>query len=149
MLIKDALQLPLSLVFTRAMNIFEDMIPQLNLLPEGEFFRTFISRIIVLFIAIATTGIGAAASLDMRIVPNPGDGIVQAISDLSGKEAGLVKNIFDGCNVTLSILLGLLFTGRIVSIGIGTIIAFLGVGRFVALFNRFCLPRIRKAAENR
>ena len=108
-LIKDILQLPLSLVFTRLMNVFESIIPQLDQLPDSVFFSTFGGRILALAFAIAATGIGAAASLDMRIVPNPGDGIVQAISDLSGKETGIVKNIFDGCNVLLSIVFGLLF----------------------------------------
>ena len=147
-IIKDILQLPLSLVFTRVMNIFEYMIPQLDQLPDTAFFGTFGGRILALLFAIAATGIGAAASLDMRIVPNPGDGIVQAISDLSGKETGLVKNIFDGFNVALSIMLGLLFAKGIVGIGIGTIIAFLGVGRFVALFNRFCFPFIRSVVAD-
>ena len=146
MIVKDILQLPLSLVFTRVMNIFEVIIPQLDELPETYFFGTFPGRITALVFAIAATGIGAAASLDMRIVPNPGDGIVQAIADLSGKETGLVKNIFDGFNVTLSIVIGLTVAGGIV--GIGTILAFLGVGRFVSLFNRFCLPRLKHVLTN-
>ena len=70
-----------------------------------------------LLIAIAATGIGAALSLDMRIVPNPGDGIVQAISDISGKDIGLIKNIFDGSNVILAALLSLIFQKGIVGIG--------------------------------
>ncbi len=148
MLIKDALQLPLSLIFTRVMNVFEVLIPQLNELPATYFFGTFPGRITALIFAIAATGIGAAASLDMRIVPNPGDGIVQAIADLSGKETGFVKNIFDGFNVTLSIVIGLTVAGGIVGIGIGTILAFLGVGRFVSLFNRLCLPRLKHVLTN-
>lgn len=147
-IIKDILQLPLSLVFTRVMNTFEYMIPQLDQLPDTAFFGTFGGRILALLFAIAATGIGATASLNMRIVPNPGDGIVQAISDLSGKETGLVKNIFDGFNVALSIILGLLFVRGIVGIGIGTIIAFLGMGRFVAIFNRFCFPFIKPVVAN-
>ena len=73
------------------------------------FFALSVVGFLALAFAIAATGIGSAASLDMRIVPNPGDGIVPAISDLSGKETGIVKNIFDGCNVLLSIVFGLLF----------------------------------------
>ena len=142
-LLKDVLQLPLSLLFTRVMNIFEALIPQLDALPEGVFFSSFTGRFAVLIAAIACTGIGAAASLDMRIVPNPGDDIVQALADLSGKETGLVKNIFDGCNVALSLMLGFALSGGVIGIGIGTIIAFLGVGRFVALFNRFCFPPLQ------
>ena len=141
-LIKDMLQLPLSLLFTRAMNVFSVVIPQLDMLPDGLFLGSYFGRIIALVIAIAATGIGAAASLGMRLVPNPGDGIVQAVSDITGRETGLVKNIFDGVNVLISIILGFSFAGSIVGIGAGTIIAFLGVGRMVALFNRLCLPSV-------
>lgn len=135
-IVKDLLQLPLSLVFTRVMNIFERAIPQLDGLGEDVFFGTLAGRLIALAAAIVLTGIGAAASLDMRLVPNPGDGIVQTIGDLAHMETGLVKNIFDGCNVALSLVLGFIFTGSLVSIGIGTIVAFLGVGRVVSLFNK-------------
>lgn len=148
LLAKDALQLPLSLVFTRVMNIFEAVIPQMDMLPEGMFFSGFAGRILALLAAIILTGIGAAASLDMRLVPNPGDGIVQTIGDLAGKETGLVKNIFDGCNVVITLTLGFVFTGSVVSIGIGTIIAFLGVGRVVSLFNRIFLPGLSRLAGN-
>ena len=34
----------------------------------------------VLFLAIVLTGIGAATMLNMNLIPNPGDGIVQAIA---------------------------------------------------------------------
>ncbi len=95
MVLKDILQLPLALLFTRIMNIFELFIPNMRVLEEG-FLSTPLWQMTALLIAIAATGIGAALSLDMRIVPNPGDGIVQAISDISGKDIGLIKNIFDG-----------------------------------------------------
>ena len=32
------------------------------------------------FLAIVLTGIGAATMLNMNLIPNPGDGIVQAIA---------------------------------------------------------------------
>ena len=146
-LIKGILQLPLSLVFTRIMDVFESIIPQLDQLPDSVFFGTFGGRISSSCICNCRNGHRIRCSLDMRIVPNPGDGIVQAISDLSGKETGLVKNIFDGCNVLLSIVFGLFFAGGIVGIGIGTILAFLGVGRFVSLFNRFCFPLVKSAVS--
>ena len=37
-------------------------------------------RLFVLFLAIVLTGIGAATMLNMNLIPNPGDGIVQAIA---------------------------------------------------------------------
>lgn len=51
----------------------------------------------VLAAALVCTGIGAAMSLNMRIVPNPGDGIVQAIADCIHQSVGNTKNGFDLC----------------------------------------------------
>ena len=143
LIIKDILQLPLSLVFTRIMNVFEIMIPQMNTLQDG-FFSSMPGRLVALAVAIIATGVGAAATLDMRLIPNPGDGIVQSLSDLSKKETGFVKNVFDGINVSLTVIISLIAEGNIIDIGAGTIIAFLGVGRVIAVFNHFLLPYLRK-----
>lgn len=127
MLLMDALQFPLSFFFTRFMNLFSAYIPN--------FEEDMPVRVLVLLVAIVLTGVGAAMSLDMRIIPNPGDGIVQAISDFVGKDVGLVKNCFDVFNICLTTVMCLVFIGHIVGIGIGTVIAVIGVGRVIAAFN--------------
>lgn len=92
------------------------------------------------------TGLGVVLSVNMRLVPNPGDGIVQAISDQTGKSLGLTKNLFDvGC-ILCSVAIGLIFAGRLVGIGIGTLLAVLGVGRAVALFNLLLRNKMLRAA---
>ena len=90
-----------------------------------------------LLIAIVLTGVGAALSLDMRLIPNPGDGIVQTLSDFSGGSVGLTKNCFDIGNVLLTSAIGLLMAGQLVGIGLGTILSMIGVGRVIAVFNHF------------
>lgn len=50
----------------------------------------------------------------MRIIPNPGDGIVQAIADFVHKGVGITKNCFDICNVLFTCCIGLIFTGHLV-----------------------------------
>lgn len=85
-------------------------------------------------------------SLNMRVVPNPGDGIVQAIADMAGKGVGFTKNCFDLLNVTIAITLGMVFAGRLVGVGLGTIIAMFGVGRVIALFNHFAYRRMTELA---
>ena len=87
----DILQIPLSLVFTRFLNLFSTWIPDLYSGSTGSA-GEMVFRITVLIIAIILTGIGAAMSLNMRIVPNPGDGIVQAIADTVQKSVGFTKN---------------------------------------------------------
>ena len=144
MLLMDALQVPLSFFFTRFMNLFSSYIPDFSKDLHNTIWETIPVRIIVLLIAIILTGIGAAMSLDMRIVPNPGDGIVQAMSDFVGKDVGLVKNCFDLFNICLTITLCMIFVGHIVGIGIGTVIAVIGVGRVIALFNYIFMKKFIK-----
>ena len=105
-LVMDLLQLPLSLVFTRFMNLFSALLPT----PSDN----MPSRLLVLAAGIILTGIGAAMSLNMRIIPNPGDGIVQAISDCIGKSVGFTKNCFDLFNICLTTSIGLLFAHKLI-----------------------------------
>ena len=136
-LFMDILQFPLSLIFTRFLNIFSGMIPDLWTTYPDSFAGSFPGRILFLIIAIILTGVGAAMSLNMRIIPNPGDGIVQAISDFIHKSVGFTKNCFDLFNICLTISVGLIFAHHLVGIGIGTVLAVIGVGRAIAAFNHF------------
>jgi uncharacterized membrane protein YczE len=126
-LIIDVLQLPFSVFFTRLLNVYAAWIPVPEQLPV---------RITVLVLAIVLIGVGAALTLDMRLVASPGDGIVQAISDRSGLELGLTKNIVDVCCVVFTCLLTLVCVRHIIGIGIGTLAGMLGTGRVIAIFNR-------------
>ena len=134
---KDILQLPLSMAFTRLMNVFEAAMPMMTDLVQGSFFVSMAGRLLVLLAAIVCTGVGAAASLDMRLIPNPGDGIVQTIADVSHLETGLVKNIFDGCSVVLTLVMSYALLGCNMTIGVGTLAAFLGKTREKKVNNPF------------
>lgn len=123
----DLFQIPFSIVFTRFMNLFSAVIPDADNIP---------AQIILLTLGIILTGIGAAVTVNMQLVPNPGDGIVQAFSEKSDRDIGLTKNIFDSVSLAISIALGLTIKGKIIGVGIGTICAVFGVGRVIALFNR-------------
>ncbi len=143
----DVLQLPLCLVFTRFMNLFSAAVPELESDCAGTFAGSFAGRILFLIIAVILTGIGAVLSLDMRIVPNPGDGIVQALGDFFGKNVGFIKNCFDVFNICLTITVGLVFAGHVIGIGVGTVLAVIGVGRVMALFNYLFLERLKNCCE--
>ena len=129
----DILQLPLSLIFTRLLNIFTVYIPTSQNLG---------TRFIILTFAIICTGIGAAMSLSMQIVPNPGDGIVQALAERFDKSAGITKNLFDCLNLSITLCISLFIAHQIVGVGIGTVIAVVGVGRVIALFHHIFESKI-------
>ena len=136
----DVLQIPLSMVFTRFLNVFSAALPDF---PQGDMtWPVAGERFLVLILALICTGIGAAMSLNMRIVPNPGDGIVQAIADCIHKSVGFTKNCFDLLNVTITVTVSLVCTGRLHGVGIGTILAMIGVGRTIAVFNHFTKEKL-------
>lgn len=96
---KALLQIPFSIVFTRFLNLFSTLFTiQPSTLP---------SQIITLAVAILLTGIGAALTVNMKIIPNPGDGIVNAIGQVIGKDMGFSKNLFDSFCVIVTLVIGL------------------------------------------
>lgn len=141
-LIMDALQLPLSLVFTRFLNVFNTWIPDFKTVYAGHFLGSLGGQFVLLALALLFTGVGAAMTLNMRIVPNPGDGIVQAIADCIGKDVGFTKNCFDLLNICITVSIGMVFAGKIVGAGIGTVCAVIAVGRVIAAFNHLFLGRL-------
>lgn len=134
----DLLQLVVSLIFTRFLNVFKAVTPyKSGFLPAD---------IALLVLAILLTGAGAAMTVDMQLVPNPGDGIVNSLAQRFGKELGLCKNCFDlGC-VTVSLVIGLVFGNALLGIGLGTILSMIGVGRAIAAFNALCKHPLLRAA---
>lgn len=139
----DIVQFALSIVFTRLLNLFSIVIPFLPEL-ESPFWSGMGGRLLTVAVAVTFTGLGAAMSLNMRFVANPGDGIVQGISDFTGKKLGDIKNIVDISCVVFACIYSYIMTGHVIGVGIGTVCAMLGVGRVIAVFNHFFLS----ACEN-
>ena len=55
--------------------------------------HSFALNFIILLLSVALTGIGASMTLNMRLIPNPADGAVQALADRAGIKTGTAKNI--------------------------------------------------------
>ena len=125
---KALLQIPFSIVFTHFLNLFSTLFTiQPSTLP---------SQIITLAVAILLTGIGAALTVNMKIIPNPGDGIVNAIGQVIGKDMGFSKNLFDSFCVIVTLVIGLFSSRLFFGIGPGTVIAVLATGRVIHIFNQ-------------
>ena len=107
----DILRVLVSIIFTRFMGLFQNLIHyHSGWLPTD---------LMVLALGILLTGVGASMTVDMMLVPNPGDGIVHSISIRTGKELGLCKNCFDlGC-VTCSLVIGAAFGHVLLGVGLG------------------------------
>jgi len=134
------LQIVVSLIFSRLLNLFDLLIPY----SSGE--HGLAANMVLLLAAIFLTGLGITMTVNMRLIPNPGDGIVQAIAEKIGRGQGFTKNVFDiGC-VCTTVAVGLLCAGRVIGIGVGTVAAMIGVGRAVALVNHFFKDKMLTAA---
>lgn len=146
-LLQDLLQLPVSILVTRFIGLFSDYIPMCtDEKYAGSFYGGWGGRILILAGGIILTGIGIGMSLNMKLVPNPGDGIVQAVADCIGKKVGTAKNIFDCSCVAISVTSGLVFAHKLIGIHVGTVLAMIFVGRTVAVFNHFLRKPMLKAA---
>ena len=90
----------------------------------------------LLALGCAVLGFGISVEVAPRVLMVPGEGIVQAIAVVTGRQFGNVKTAFDATLVSTALLLSLLFFHQLQGLGIGTIFSALAVGRFVDLYNR-------------
>ena len=93
-------------------------------------------RLLALAVGCAVLGFGISVEVAPRVLMVPGEGIVQAIAVVTGRQFGNVKTAFDATLVSTALLLSLLFFHQLQGLEIGTIFSALAVGRFVNLYNR-------------
>lgn len=133
----DLLQLPFSIVFSTALGSFGQMLPA----PDH-----FSGRIALLVVSIIVMAVGAAMTVDMHLVPNPPDGLVHALAWRFGRDLGFFKNIVDCTSVCVTCTVDLLFFRRITSVGVGTVVSMIFIGRVMYVFNRLCKKKIQRLA---
>lgn len=93
-------------------------------------------RLLALAVGCAVLGFSISVEVAPRVLMVPGEGIVQAIAVVTGRQFGNVKTAFDATLVSTALLLSLLFFHQLQGLEIGTIFSALAVGRFVNLYNR-------------
>ena len=100
-------------------------------------FQTTPTRILGLVTAIISIGIGSSIVVDMKLIANPADSFANIIGLKLGRGLGFGKNVFDVLFISVSALLGLIFRGKIMAIGIGTVCCMIFTGRAIAVFQHF------------
>jgi len=137
---RDLLQLPVAIFIGEIFNTLDLIIPP-------ELLQSSIPvRLVVLVCAVVFNGIGATLAVNMRLIPSPGDGIVQALADRFGMEMGKMKRIMDCTMVAAAVVMSFAIFGRLEGVGIGTIAAMFGVGKIISICNRLFGGKIRAAA---
>ena len=137
---RDLLQLPVAIFVGEVFNLLDVVFP-IELVMSS-----WALRIIVLLCAVTFNGIGATLAVNMRLIPSPGDGIVQALADRTGLEMGKMKRIADCTLVVVAAILSFALFGRMEGVGIGTIVAMFAVGKIISFCNKLFGEQIRTAA---
>ena len=120
-------QIPASLVTSFFIQVFDGIIPIAS---------SNLARLMMLILAIIITGIGASLTVGMKIVPNPADGLANVIGEKCHKGFGFGKNLFDCISIVISLIIGFVFTGGILGIGLGTMISMIFTGRVIAVLEK-------------
>ena len=113
--------------------------------------QTLPLRILSLLIGCAILAIGISVEVAPDVIKVPGEGIVHAISRVSGIEFGKVKIRFDVTLIIMATLLSFLFFHNLNGIGLGTIISAVLVGPMISFVNRYLpgIGKIRSLADHR
>ena len=98
-------------------------------------------KLIALILGCAILGVGISIEVAPDVLVVPGEGIVRAMTQVSGKRFGSVKVFFDCTLAAIALILSFLFFHGLNGLGLGTVISALIIGRFVNLYNRY-LPLI-------
>lgn len=136
------LQIVVNVVFSASIDVFMAM---LSFYAPQQLFTRVLSA--VAGCIVLAFGISVEVAPDLIMVP--GEGIVAAISKVSGRRFGSVKVVFNVTLILIAALLSWLFFGNIVGVGVGTLLSAVSVGQFVNLINRHVslLQHIRALAE--
>ena len=136
------LQIVVNVVFSASIDVFMAM---LSFYAPQQLFTRVLSAIAGCI--VLAFGISVEVAPDLIMVP--GEGIVAAISKVSGRRFGSVKVAFDVTLILIAAALSWMFFGDLVGVGGGTLLSAVSVGQFVNLINRHVplLQHIRALAE--
>lgn len=137
--IKILLQIPFSYVMGLIIDFYDGL---LDFTVEN-----FVLKLAVLAAAIVMTAIGAYVMVTMELIPNPADGMARAVGYAMHKEFGQGKLIFDCVMILVTAAISLLFAGRIIGIGLGTVLSALFIGRLIGLLGRIFGDRMKIVLE--
>ena len=138
------LQIVVNVVFSASIDVFMAM---LSFYAPQQLFTRVLSA--VAGCIVLAFGISVEVAPDLIMVP--GEGIVAAISKVSGRRFGSVKVVFDVTLILIAAALSWVFFGDLVGVGVGTLLSAVSVGQFVNLINRHVplLQHIRALAEEK
>lgn len=134
--IKVLLQIPVAFMFGWLIDLIKTFVT----VDQSSFFM----KALALALSIFFTAFGMVLMVNMNLVQNPPDGFVKISAEVSKKEFGNVKIIYDVCCVLISVGIGMIFLHQPFGMGIATLASALFVGRLVTILNKILGKRLRE-----
>ena len=133
------LQIVVNIVFSWFIDVSMNLLGWFN--PQG-----LPVQLAALALGCAVLGFGISVEVAPDVLRVPGEGLVGALSTVTGVRFGSVKGAFDVTLVAIALALSFVFFRGLNGLGLGTVVSALIVGRFVNLFNSR-LPLIARIAS--
>ena len=112
----------------------------------------YIEKIIVLLFGCFALALGVYLQVIANVIINPGEGVVKAIANKTGKKFGNIKIMFDSTLCIIAIVISLFTFGKIKGVREGTIICAVLVGNITKIysfiFEHFKYKKTKYETEN-
>ena len=131
------LQIAVNLLFSAIIDVSMGLLAPFA--PQG-----YGSELMWLLIGCAVLAFGIYLEVSPKVLMVPGEGLVQALSQVSGVEFGSVKVGFDVSLMTFSAVCSFFFFQGLQGVGLGTLLSAILVGLIVKLYRRM-LPGIAQS----
>lgn len=109
--------------------------------------ENYIMRLVFLVISMALVGLGIFLYVAPKLPPLPGEGAMQVISEKFHIPLHWAKIGFDVTVTTTALVLSLIFFHGLHGVREGTILAAIGVGKFLGLFIKLLHSRLNRFIE--
>ena len=138
--VKILMQIPVTLLFGALIDV-------LNIWLFPFTATGLVDGLIMLVLAVSFTTLGVTLIVSARLVPVVPDGMVQTLSQALHCEFGKAKYLFDGTCLCIALAYGLVRTGAVVGIGIGTVVAVFLSGGICTFWGRLLNRRLMAFME--
>lgn len=138
--VKILMQIPVTLLFGALIDV-------LNIWLFPFTATGLVDGLIMLVLAVSFTTFGVTLIVSARLVPVAPDGMVQTLSQALHCEFGKAKYLFDGTCLCIALAYGLVRTGAVVGIGIGTVVAVFLSGGICTFWGRLLNRRLMAFME--
>lgn len=138
--VKILMQIPVTLLFGALIDV-------LNIWLFPFTATGLVDGLIMLVLAVSFTTLGVTLIVSARLVPVAPDGMVQTLSQALHCEFGKAKYLFDGACLCIALAYGLVRTGAVVGIGIGTVVAVFLSGGICTFWGRLLNRRLMAFME--